>query len=186
MNCYINQWDYRIYRSFQVSSFQVWQAYIHLALHLFYSGNRTSLVRVDGRYFSNVALFSSIFTEFTTPLPYPTCDWPVRVRTTERTRFTTFLSIVFPRCGVSWGEVSCSFRRLHLDTPRISRRIKPRLSRDDPAKWSHGGHESISFWKNVAGTNQISYLVLSRYFETLKFATRSFVVTYTERENKIS
>jgi len=81
---------------------------------------------------------------------------PYALELLRETRFTTFLSIVFPRRGVSWGEVSCSFRRLHRDTPRISRRIKPRLSRDDPAKWSHGGHESISFRKNIAGTNQIS------------------------------
>lgn len=35
----------------------------------------------------------------------------------------------------------------YIEILRESRRIKPRLSRDDPAKWSHSGHESISYWK---------------------------------------
>lgn len=33
----------------------------------------------------------------------------------------------------------------YIEILRVSRWIKPRLSRDDPTKWSHGGHESISF-----------------------------------------
>ena len=78
------------------------------------------------------------------------------------------------RGAVSLGVKSVVPFAGYIEILRVSRWIKPRLSRDDPTKWSHGGHESISFWKNVAGTNQISYPVLSRYFETLKFITRLF------------
>lgn len=68
----------------------------------------------------------------------------------------------------------------YIEILRESRRIKPHLSRDDSAKWSRGGHESISFGKNAARTNQISRSsLLPRYGETLKFATR-FAAMYIE------
>jgi len=63
----------------------------------------------------------------------------------------------------------------YIEILRESRWIKPRLSGDDPAKWSRSDHESIRLAEKerLADTNQISRRVLSRYLETLKFAACS-------------
>ncbi|KAH0950128.1 hypothetical protein HN011_010102 [Eciton burchellii] len=74
----------------------------------------------------------------------------------------------------------------YIEILRESHWIKPRLSGDDPAKWSRSDHESIRLAEKerLADTNQISRRVLSRYLKTLKFAVYPAHVEDSEERSK--